>query len=104
MLKYLLKKNKFKKHRFFVLFFPSTTDHQEKINKVFGNINLHPVDCRYDDFSNYSDKNLSFLPHHLDSRITSESDVARQIVQNFLRHAAEMSNSSLVQNATNGKK
>ena len=45
---------------------PSTTDHKEKINKFFGNVNLHPIDCACNDFINYSDKNHLFLPHHLD--------------------------------------
>ena len=39
------------------------------------------------------------LLHHLDSRITSERDIAKEIVQNLLRHVAEMSNSNLVRNA-----
>ena len=47
-------------------FLPSTTDRKEKINKFFGNVNLHPVDCPYDDFVNYANKNHLILPHHLD--------------------------------------
>ena len=77
---------------------PSTTDRKEQINKYFGNVNLHPIDCTYDDFVNYSTKNHSFLPHHLDSRNTSERKAAREIVRNFLKHVAEMSNSNLIRN------
>ena len=78
---------------------PSTTDRKKKINKFFGNVNLYPIDCPHDDFVNYSTKNHSFLPHHLDSRNTTEREAAREIVRNFLKHVAEMSNSNLIQNA-----
>ena len=27
---------------------PSTTDHKEKINNFFGNVNFHPIDCTYE--------------------------------------------------------
>ena len=39
-----------------LFFLPSTTDCKEKINKFFGNVHLHPIDCSYEDFSNYSVK------------------------------------------------
>ena len=70
-----------------------------EINEFLGNVNLHPIDCPYDNFVNYSTKNHSFLPHHLDSRNTTEREAAREIVWNFLKHVAEMSNSNLIQNA-----
>ena len=78
---------------------PSKTGRKEKIHKFFGKFNLHPIDCSYDDFGNYSTKNQSFLPHHLDSRNTTEREAAREIVGNFLKHVAEMSNSNLIRNA-----
>ena len=37
--------------------------------------------------------------HHLDSRNTTEREAAREIVQNFLKHVAEMSNLNLIRNA-----
>ena len=93
-----MKKNKLKKHQknFFP---PSTTDRKEKINKFFGNVNLHSLDCPYDGFVNYSTKNHSLLPHHLDSRNTTEREAAREILRNFLKHVAEMSNSNVIRNA-----
>ena len=78
---------------------PSTTGRKEKIHKFFGKFNLHPIDCSYDDFGNYSTKNQLFLPHHLDSRNTTEREATREIVGNFLKHVAEMSNSNLIRNA-----
>ena len=42
---------------FFLL---STTDHKEKFNKSFYNVHLHPIDCTYEDFSNYSLKKKHF--------------------------------------------
>ena len=83
MLEWWLKKNKLKNYQK-IFFLPSTTDCKEKINKFFDNINLHPIDCPYDDV-NYSTKHHSFLPHHLDSRNTSEREAARKIVRNFLK-------------------
>ena len=81
-------------------FLPSTTDCKEKINKFFGNANLHPVDCPYNDFIKYATKNHSFLLHHLDLRSTTERKAAREIIRNFLKHVAEMSNSNLICDAT----
>ena len=40
-----------------------------------------------------------FLPHHLDSRNTTEREAAREIVQNFFKHVALLSNSKLIRNA-----
>ena len=82
-----------------LFFLLSTTDSKEKINEFFGNVNLHPIECPYDDFVNYSTKDHSFLPYHLESRNTTERKVAREMVQNFLKHVAEMSNSNLIRNA-----
>ena len=60
---------------------------------------IHPIDCAYDDCVNYSTKNHSFLPHHLDSRNATEREASREILRNFLKHVAEMSNSNLIRNA-----
>ena len=75
---------------------PSTTDHKEKINKLFGNVNLHPIDCACNDFINYSDKNhLSFV-FTASSRLrkSNKKKIARENVQKFLKDVAEMSNSN----------
>ena len=45
---------------FFLL--PSTTDRKEKINKFLNNVHPHPIDCAYEDFSNYSLKKKNILP------------------------------------------
>ena len=39
-------------------FLPSTTDRKEKINRWVNNVDLHPIDCLYDDFKNYTPENL----------------------------------------------
>ena len=41
-------------------FLPSTTDRKEKNSKSFNNVHLHPIDCAYEDFSNYSLKKKNF--------------------------------------------
>ena len=73
-----------------ILFFflPWNTDRKEKLNKFFGNVSFHPIDCPYDDFVNHSTKNHLFLPHHLVSRNATEREAAREIVRNFLKHVA----------------
>ena len=62
-----------------LFFLPSTTDCKEKIYIFFGNVNLHPIDCAYNHFINYSDKNHLFLQHHLDSGNSNEKEIARKI-------------------------
>ena len=58
------KKKKLKKNqKFFSSCHPLLTI--KKINNFFGNRNLHPIDCAYNDFIIYSDKNHLFLPHHV---------------------------------------
>ena len=56
------------------------------------------ADCSYEDFSNYSVKSHTFYPQHLDSRFPEEREVAREIVSNYLKYIAEISNSNLIQN------
>ena len=80
------------------LFLPSITDRREKINKI-NNVLLHPIDCAYEDFSNYSLKNKTFYPQHLDSRFPEERAAAKEIVLSYFRHIAEISDSNLIRNA-----
>ena len=65
MLKCWSKKKKTQEESDIFFFLPFTTDHKEKTNNFFGNRNLHPIDCAYNDFIIYSDKNHLFLPHHV---------------------------------------
>ena len=60
---------------------------------------MHPIDCSYEDFSNYSVKSHTFYPQHLDWRFPEEREVAIEIVSNYLKHIAEISNSNLMWNA-----
>ena len=53
-------------------FLPLKTDRKEKINKFFGNVHLHPVDCSYDGFTSYSSNNQNLYPPHLESRNATE--------------------------------
>ena len=71
---------------------PSTTDLKEKLNKFFGNVNLHPTDCPYAEFDKYSPKGNSFLPQDLDSKIPNAREVTRETVLQFMRHVTEISN------------
>ena len=78
---------------------PSTTNRKEKINKFFGNVNLYLIDCPYEDFTKYSAKGFPFLPQDLESRVTNERKIAREILLNFVKNMTEMSNLNLIQNA-----
>ena len=88
------KQNKESSKLFF--FLPSTTDRKEKINKFFGNVNLHPIDSPDKDFVNYSVKSQTFFPHHLELRSGSEREAAREIVRNYMKHIAGISISNLI--------
>ena len=79
---------------FFVLF--STTSRKEKINNFFNNVHLHPIDCVYEDFSDYSLMRKTFYLQHLDSRLTEEREAAKEIVFSNFKHMAEFSNSNLI--------
>ena len=82
-----------------LFFLPSTTERKEKINRFFVNVHLYTIDCFYEHFSNYSLKNHTFNPQQLDSRFPDERDAAREIVSNYLKHVAEISNSNSILNA-----
>ena len=87
----------FKKHKDFLksdnkgesstLFFylPSTMDRKESINQFKSNVQLHLIDCSYEKFSEFSSK---------------QSEIAREIVINYMKHIANVSNSNLKRNAS----
>ena len=83
------KQNQESSDLFFLL--PSTTDRKKKINEVFGNVHLHPVDCLYNDFTSYSSNNQKFYPSHLEPRNTTERKAGREIVLNYMRFVPELS-------------
>ena len=78
---------------------PSTTDRKESINQYKGNVQLHPIDCAYEKFSEFSSKKSNFFPHHLESTDTKEREIAREIVVNFMKHIVSISNANLSRNA-----
>ena len=61
-------------------FLPYTTDRKGKLNNFFGNVNLHTINCPYEEFSKYSSKGNSFLSQDLDSRIPNLREVPWEIV------------------------
>ena len=62
---------------FFFLQF--TTNQKEKINRFYSNAYLYPIDCSYEDFSNYSLKNHTFNPQHLDSVFKEEKNSKKKL-------------------------
>ena len=88
-----MKKSKFKKYQnLFSFCHPQLVVRRKKF--FFGNVNLHPIDCPYEDFTKYSAKGFPFLPQGLESRATNEREIARQNVLNFVKHLTEMSDSN----------
>ena len=86
---------------FFLLY---TTDRKGKLNNFFGNVNLHTINCPYEEFSKYSSKGNSFLSQDLDSKIPNLREVPWEIVLpweiilQFMKHVVQISNSNLIQN------
>ena len=83
----------FKKHQDFlveqwakqeasILFFylPSTTDRCNAIIKFMDNVSLHPIDCLYEDFRQYSSTGEDFMPLDLESRDLKKRNKAIEIV------------------------
>ena len=63
------------------------------------NVFLHPIDCRYEYFQKYSRIDVDFKLSGLDSPDLEKRSVAKEIVLNFFKDAAQVSNSNLVWNA-----
>ena len=80
-------------------YLPSTTDRKESINQYKGNVQLHPIDCAYEKFPEFSSKQSNFFSHHLESADTKEREIAREIVVNFMKHIVKISNANLNRNA-----
>ena len=107
----------FKKHVLFLIeskgtecssklffFLPSTTDRKEKINRWVNNVNLHPINCLYDDFKNYAPQSFEIQKkgiqsQDLDFHIQAVKSETRECILNFMKHAAELSNNNLVRNS-----
>ena len=79
-------------------FFPSTTDQKEEIDQHISNVNLHDLDCPYDDFQKLSHSDTPFVLS--DVEVSGEKrKAARDIVVNFLNKAVGISNANLIRNA-----
>ena len=107
----------FKKHVLFLIeskgtecssklffFLPSTTDRKEKINRWVNNVNLHLINCLYDDFKNYAPQSFEIQKkgiqlQDLDFHIQAVRFETRECILNFMKHAAELSNNNLVRNS-----
>ena len=100
----------FKKHKDFLknddkgesstlfCYLPSTTDRKESINQYKGNVQLHPIDCAYEKFSEFSSKKATFYSHHLESNDLKEREIAKEIFINFMKHIMNISNANLTRN------
>ena len=64
-----------------------------------GHVELHPIDCIYKDFKNYSPNDWEFMPHDLELIDQNKKVTARETALRFLRQAIEVSNSNLMRNA-----
>ena len=107
----------FKKHVLFLIeskgtecssklffFLPSTTDRKEKINRWVNNVNLHTINCLYDDFKNFAPQRFEIQKkgiqlQDLDFHIQAVRFETRECILNFMKHAAELSKNNLVRNS-----
>ena len=85
-------------------FLPSTMDRKEKINRWVNNINLHPINCLYDDFKNYAPQRFEIQKkgiqlQDLDFHIQAVRFETRECILNSMKHAAELSKNNLVRNS-----
>ena len=80
-------------------YLPSTTDRKESLNQHKGNVQLHPIACDLLKFKEFSKTNSNFFPHHLESHDAKERQTAREIMLNFMKHVATISNSNVNRNA-----
>ena len=89
------------KGEFLTLFcyLPSTTDRKESLNQHKRNVQLHPIMCNLLKFKEFSKTNNDFFPHHLESHDAKEQQMVREIMLNFMKHVATISNSNLNRNA-----
>ena len=92
----LLSKKQGSSRLFFHL--PSMMDRKETINMFRENVQLHPIDCLYNDFVKYLPKNEPFSPQDLILMIQKKI-VVREVVVNFFKEAIEVSNSNLIRKA-----
>ena len=86
------------------LFLPSITDRKEKINRWVNNVNLHPIDCLYDDFKNYTPQNSEIEkkglhPEDLDLPAPLINLETRNCILNFMKHTAGLASNNLIRNA-----
>ena len=86
-------------------FLPSITDRKEKINRWVNNVNLHLINCLYDDFENYVPQGPDIEKSGIQSQDLDFHTVeqvrlrTRQCILNFMKHAAEHSNNNLIRNS-----
>ena len=95
---FLTNENKGEQSRLFY-YLPSTTDRKESINQHMGHVQVHPIDCIYEDFKNHSPNNSEFMLHDLELIDQNKKETARETVVRLLHQAIEVSNSNLTRNA-----
>ena len=85
------------------LFFclPSTTDRSESINQYMDHVSLHPIDCPYESFRQYSKTGDDFVSQDFELRDLEKRNKVVGIVQRLFKEAVEVSNSNLIRNVNN---
>ena len=83
----------------FFCYLPSTTDRKESLNQHKGNVQLHPITCDLLKFKEFTKANSDFFLHHLESHNAKEQQMVHEIMLNFMKHVATISNSNLNRNA-----
>ena len=63
------------------------------------NLNLSPINCRYENFKDFSSSQEEFHPHYLGLKSNDPvGDITVKIMSSFLKNAVEVSNTNSMRN------
>ena len=62
---------------------------------------MHPIDCPFEEFKQYSENEEDFVPSDVESRHLEKCETAAETVRRFFKDAVEVSNSNIVRNENN---
>ena len=71
------------------------------INQYKDHVSLHPIDCPYENFRQYSKTGEVFMPKDLESGDLEKRIKAVEIVQKFFKYAVEVFSANIIRNVNN---
>ena len=79
----------------------SSIERSYVINQLREYVSLHPIDCPFEAFKQYSENEEDFVPSDVESRHLEKCETAAETVRRFFKDAVEVSNSNIVRNENN---